>query len=346
MYSLPPVPDCEGPKLRPFQSHGTPEITFLTEIGKGAHAHVFKVQIDGRIFALKVFNFQIIDTDWLTMDQEEASKIDEKMVRLLGAQWHPFHAECRAYGRLKEARKEHLAIPCHGYIRLTEEQKKELEGRFGIKVWWSDDYDLDTDDPEVQEEFRQEERHGLHAIVKDFVEGDAPFGPEHAATMVSNVRQLHRLGIMVHDLKEDAYVAGKLVDFSKALVVPHVRFDPRFRGNPDNRARSEVHEDLAILLGMFMEWNEEHEGSPPITCDPFKDMEAAVGRLRRGPLTRDEYLKRTFNPLKIRWQKFSRHTTNTAPTTSPVARKSGRAGTKPIGVSKRKAPSRKQKTRN
>lgn len=345
MYSLPPVPDCEGPKLRPYQSHGTPEITFLNQIGKGAHGHVFKVQIDGNVFALKVFNFQIPDTDWLTMDEEEVSKIDQKMLRLLGAQWHPFHAECRAYGRLKEARKEHLAVRCHGYIRVTDQQKKEVEGRFGIKTWWGDVYGLDTDDPEAQEEFRREERHGLYAIVKDFVEGDVPFGPEHAPMMVSNIRQLHRLGIMMHDLKEDAYVAGELIDFSKALVVPHVRFDPRFRWNPDDRARSEVHEDLAILLWMFREWNEEHEGSPPITCDPFKDMEDAVSRLRRGPLTPDEYLKRAFNPLKIRWRRFSPHSANTAPTRSPMTRTSGKAGTKPTGVSKRKASSKNLKTR-
>lgn len=346
MYNLPPVPDCEGPQLQSYQFHGIPEVTFLSEIGKGAHGHVFKVQIHGKLLALKVFNFQCLDTDWLTMDQEEVNKIDEKMISLLDAQWHPFHAECRAYGRLKEAGKEHLAVGCYGYIRLTNDQKREIEGRFGIKTWWSDEYNLESDDPEWQEEMRQIEGRGLHALVKDLVEGDEPFGPEHATTMVSNIRQLHRLGIMIHDLKEDAYVAGTLVDFSKAIVVPHVRFDPRFRGNPDVKARREVHDDLCGLLWMFREWNEEHEGSPPIACNPFQDMEEAVSRLRRGPLTRDDFVKRAFNPLRVRWHKFSAHSVKPAPTKSPVTKKSGKSGTKSRGVSKRKAPSRKQKTRN
>lgn len=346
MPNLPPVPDCEGPQLHPYQSHGTSGVTFLSEIGKGAHGHVFKVQIDGNFFALKVFNFQSLDTDWLTMDPGEVNKVDEKMISLLDAQWHPFHAECRAYGRLKEAGKEHLAVGCYGYIRLTDEQKREIESRFGIKAWWGDAYELESDDPEWQEEMRQIEGRGLHALVKDFVEGDEPFGPEHATTMVSNLHQLHRLGIMMHDLKEDAYIAGILVDFSKAIVVPHVRFDPRFRGNPDHKARREVYDDLNVLLWMFREWNEEHEGSPQITCNPFQHMEEAVGRLRRGPLTWEELIKRSFNPLRIRWQKYSAHSGNPAPTKSPVTRKSGELGAKSRGVSKRKAPSRKQKTRN
>lgn len=342
MPDLPPVPDCEGPQLQPYQSSGTPEITFLEELGRGAHGHVFKVQIDGKVFALKVFNHQIVNTDWLTMDPDEACKVDEK---LLTAQWHPFNAECRAYARLKEAKKEHVAVRCHGYLCLTEAQKKELEQRFDITSWWADDYLTEFDGPYYpiyQQKLEQEGRRSLRAIVKEFITGDAPFGPEHAPAMVSDLNQIHRAGIMVHDLNEDAYVAGKLVDFSKAVVVPHIMFDPRLLGDPNDTARGEVIEDLALLKARFREWNEEHEEGPVILCDPFEAFHA-VRKLRRGPLTRDELVARCFNPLKIKWQKFSRRPIASVATKPGIVRKSGTTGKKPIGVSKRKAAGKSRK---
>lgn len=344
MPDLPPIPDCDGPQLQPYQSSGTPEITFLEEIGKGAHGHVFKVQIDGHIFALKVFNYQLIDSDWITIDPEEAPKIDEQMVKLLTAQWHPFNAECRAYARLKEVDAEHVAVRCYGYLVLSEAQTKELEDRFGIKSWWSDDYDLDTSNPDYQQEFEQEARRGLYAIVKDVIDGDVPFGPEHAPMMASDLHHLHRVGIMVHDMKEDAYVAGKLVDFSKAIVVPHVWFDPRLRGDPNRRARGEVYEDLARLLSFFREWNEEHGDRPAIKCNPFEEIESAVSRLRRGPLTWQEYMARCFNPRRIKWQKFSPGPGLSAPAGRAAVRKSFHSKSTSMRVSKRKAQLRNGKT--
>ncbi|KAJ4412865.1 hypothetical protein N0V82_008716 [Gnomoniopsis sp. IMI 355080] len=343
MRGLPPLPDCEGPQLHPYQSSGTPEITFLEEIGVGAHGHVFKVRIEGKIFALKVFHYQLPDSDWLTMDPDEVHKIDEKMESLLTAQWHPFNAECRAYGRLKETKKEHLAARCYGYLVLSEEQKKHLEDRFGVNSWWSEDYHPDryceVYHQELQQKKAQEERRGLHAMIKEFVHGDAPFGPEHARMMLSDLHQLHRVGIVVYDLKEDAYVAGKLVDFSKAVVVPHIKFDVRLRVNLDDVARSAVCDDLGSLLYLFNEWNEEHEGCPPIECDPFKEMENAVSRLRRGPLdpmNRKEYIDRCFNPRKIKWR-------TPVPKGRAADRKSANPGTRPKGVSKRKANSKSRK---
>lgn len=52
---LPPAP---GPKLGPFQSpHGNtgpPRIEFLKELGQGEYSVVWKVTIDGALFALKL----------------------------------------------------------------------------------------------------------------------------------------------------------------------------------------------------------------------------------------------------------------------------------------------------
>ena len=39
---------------------------------------------------------------------------------------HPFNCESRAYARLKEVGKENVAVPCYGYIVLSEEQREDL----------------------------------------------------------------------------------------------------------------------------------------------------------------------------------------------------------------------------
>lgn len=52
MTDFPQVP---GPKVKQFESpNGLVKIHFIHHIGKGIHAHVWKVQIDGNIYALKI----------------------------------------------------------------------------------------------------------------------------------------------------------------------------------------------------------------------------------------------------------------------------------------------------
>lgn len=345
MPVLPPVPDCEGPKLHPYQPDGTPEISFLELIGQGAHGNVFKVQIDGKILALKVFKYQHVDSDWLTMADDEWEKVDTE---LLTAQWHPFHAECRAYARLKEAKKEDLAIRCYGYLHLTEEQKKEVEDRFGIGSWWDDDYNLFRQDPDpvVQQFFQRESSRPLRATVKDFIHSDVPFGPQHATKMLKDLRQLHRCGIVVWDVKEDAYIDGKLVDFSKAVVSPHMKFDTRLslRTDLDREARDAVFSDLSGLYVMFKDWNEEHEDGPHITCHPLPTR----SRLRGGRLSQEELIARCFNPRVVDWQKFSRRSVGFAAVGAKKAtsRNSRTTGRKPNGVLKQKAPTKSKRTRS
>lgn len=38
----------------------------------------------------------------------------------------PFNCECRAYGRLKQERREDLAVRLYGYILLTREQEEAV----------------------------------------------------------------------------------------------------------------------------------------------------------------------------------------------------------------------------
>lgn len=48
------LPQCEGPKLQPFDVRGPQKIEFLDYLGEGLHAHVFKVKVLGRVYTLKV----------------------------------------------------------------------------------------------------------------------------------------------------------------------------------------------------------------------------------------------------------------------------------------------------
>lgn len=51
---LVPLPPCDGPKLKAFDFKGKQAIEFLEYAGEGLHAHVFKVRIKNKIYALKL----------------------------------------------------------------------------------------------------------------------------------------------------------------------------------------------------------------------------------------------------------------------------------------------------
>lgn len=308
MVDLPPVPDCEGPRLNPYNPKGTPEIEFIDEVGKGAHAHVFKVRIEGKVFALKVFMNQLIGADWVTPHADQWDNVDDK---LLTAQWHPFNAECRAYGRLCETGKERLAVRCHGYTLLTDSQEQELADRFGIQSWWDDDYDIDPSDPDYDQGPRR-------AMIKDFIDFDQPFSPKDAPRMIRDLNQLHRCGIVVHDVKEDAYLGGKLADLSKAITVPHMMFSTPLGTDLDYLARYEVHSDLSLLGGMFSDWNEDHEDGPRIVCRPLPDGKV-YEKLRSGKRSMNDIVNGCLNPREIDWRKFGSRPRKTAPTASRMA---------------------------
>lgn len=49
----------------------------------------------------------------------------------LAAYLDPFNSECRAYARLREAGKEHLAVRCHGYLCFSESYLEESGATLG-----------------------------------------------------------------------------------------------------------------------------------------------------------------------------------------------------------------------
>lgn len=51
---LPPLPECEGPRLEPFSVEDDVDIEFISPIASGGHAVLWQVAIQGRVYALKM----------------------------------------------------------------------------------------------------------------------------------------------------------------------------------------------------------------------------------------------------------------------------------------------------
>lgn len=72
-----------------------------------------------------------------------------------------FYNECRAYGKLVEAKLNgEVAVRCHGYLMLSHEQEDELDRRFGITDW---------NRPIEQYDMSPSKRPLLRAIVKNLI---------------------------------------------------------------------------------------------------------------------------------------------------------------------------------
>lgn len=123
----------------------------------------------------------------------------------------PFHCECRAYGRLKEAGREDLAVRCFGYVFLNQAQEDELAQR-GFTDW--DRCDAVKGRP-------------IRGIVKEYIpdDGNGPFTYEMLPRMRRDIQDLNRLGIVTWDVRVDNYRGGRLVDFSQAHTAPHMKLD-------------------------------------------------------------------------------------------------------------------------
>jgi len=128
-----------------------------------------------------------------------------------------FYAECRAYGRIKEEQekgrlKRSIAIPCHGYLLLQEEDLQALRDR-GV--------DLGEDD--IDDEARQLLGCGQHAraIVKDIASNDTGICAKNMRRVLADIRQLNQLKIYNKDIRSQNYRDGLLVDFGSSWTEPH-----------------------------------------------------------------------------------------------------------------------------
>ncbi|KAK1771498.1 kinetochore Sim4 complex subunit FTA2-domain-containing protein [Phialemonium atrogriseum] len=215
-----PMPTVEGPKLQPFDFGGKEDIDFLDPImidEEGAlTSFVVQASIGGRVYALKLFKFHPF-YHWGQWPYGRPIPDGEELYD----HWEFFINECRAYGRLKEAGREDLAAKCHGYFFLKEEDEKVLEDKYGLdpSAW-------DIDDARKDASSKDGQYRPIRVLVKDFVPGDIDFHPRQIPRMLQDLISIQNLGLVVGDMKRDAYVNGVLVDFSHSMTTPHPAITP------------------------------------------------------------------------------------------------------------------------
>ncbi|KAK3985285.1 kinetochore Sim4 complex subunit FTA2-domain-containing protein [Cladorrhinum sp. PSN332] len=225
------LPDVPGPKLPPFTPTGFAEIEFLEFLGneEDADSNVWKVNIklndEWKVYALKMFTRSVVcgreyeavsfqcDLTWDQVDEAFKS---------------PFSAECRAYGRLKEAGREDLAFKAYGYLLISLAQQAQL-----YKTWFG--YEPNDEDLDIlwkrDAEFRDIP---IYAIVKELVAApDSHDDSEETQSRLKVLRpcqvrklwedlqEIHNLGIVVRDINYFNYLEGKLIDFSRAWTTFH-----------------------------------------------------------------------------------------------------------------------------
>ncbi|CAJ2502651.1 Uu.00g100450.m01.CDS01 [Anthostomella pinea] len=171
----------------------------------------------------------------------------------------PFYCECRAYGRLKETRNENLAIKTYGYIIFDSDSDND---EFVDTI-------ISDGEPSTQKAFRGNDYHRFNpthlrvtedvrpgrGIVKQLVQDKPEFRRSMIPQMMKDIESLHKLGIYVGgNIRADAYLDGKLIDFSRAWTVPHDRLDGEM-GSPDDLTGFEDFEAFDHLIDR---WNEEH----------------------------------------------------------------------------------------
>lgn len=157
----------------------------------------------------------------------------------LNCYFDPFYNECRAYGKLIDAKLNgEVAVRCHGYLMLSPEHEDELDHRFGITGW---------NRPIEEYDKSPSERQPLRAIVKDLVLEDTEWIPRIANKMLRDLKKMRKLEIYTMDIKPENYKAGLLVDLSLALTAPHVVFQIK----PEFQTRGYKNQDLVDFDAMM-----------------------------------------------------------------------------------------------
>lgn len=238
---LVPLPLCDGPKLPPFQfPDSKQEIIFLEYIGQGAHSHVFKIEIQKQVYALKLFRFTY-PHDWIGYrgpddEDDNGEYLDAPGLCTAYHYMEPFNCECRAYGRLQDSGyADDMAIKCLGYVLLDEETERAMMEQFDAEDLVFDGIE-EYDTGEIRAHFQQPPLRGIVKklgcpLVKDHEVLTTPL----ARRMLRDTTRLHQLGIISVDIASRQYIDGKLADFSTTVTAPHPMLTPEL--NPGLSSR-------------------------------------------------------------------------------------------------------------
>lgn len=186
----------------------------------------------------------------------------------------PFYNECRAYGRLREMKMEHVSVRAHGYVKLqiTDALWPMVQP---IIPKYATGFMRNVYDVFGSSEFYPDVP--LWGIVKDWVESRHTQGspnlqmpseeittvywqqfrrePTYWAKWLRDLHQLHKCGIVMRDVKCDQWIESTLVDLSCAFTIPHF-FGPEAGLKPRWTFQSLAAHDLVAMQRCIVDpWN-------------------------------------------------------------------------------------------
>ncbi|KAI0410872.1 kinetochore Sim4 complex subunit FTA2-domain-containing protein [Xylaria grammica] len=266
----PPLPrSITGPKLKAFEGD-IESVQFKKLLGPDddeqshsqiPHSRVFRVTIEGKTFALKIFNFFSLEEIRPDAFGKE-HLLKDNVVR---HQLDPFYAECRAFGLLVEKKRDdELAVRCHGYVFLSETLERRLERDFGIRDW----------NRKAEDEGSQ-----LRAIVKDYIQWRSLRHRKTFEVMRKKLEELNKLGIYNMDIREANYLGGRLFDFSIAITFPHLSLWPKLWSV--EQILNEKENDLACFDSMVKRVRKKEESERVILPPTEKQQSRPVTRSQK-----------------------------------------------------------------
>ncbi|KAJ8124547.1 hypothetical protein O1611_g9094 [Lasiodiplodia mahajangana] len=214
------LPECEGPKLKAFPYRNSP-ITWIEWMNhadgvplRGGEGYVFKVEINSKVYALKVFKFFNPLRYKNDLEPIRGKTVTDAE---LGFHTDPFYAECRAYGQIETCRKRQglkrkYIADCYGFLALKKADEKVL-GEYGIDLWC----DIPPDD-----EFRKRaEGSPIRALVKEYIEDDVQIDERAVKRMATAIKWMNRNNILIADIHPRNYKNGYILDFGTSWTKPH-----------------------------------------------------------------------------------------------------------------------------
>ncbi|KAE8306974.1 kinetochore Sim4 complex subunit Fta2 [Aspergillus transmontanensis] len=112
------------PMLRRFNYYDN-QISYQELLGCGGEGVVYRVYIEGKQYALKIFQTWIYKPDYC------------RSIGVSKSRWPyitSFSHECRAFARLDSMGENGTwAVKCHGWIKLSDEQFQHIQREWGTK---------------------------------------------------------------------------------------------------------------------------------------------------------------------------------------------------------------------
>lgn len=182
----------------------------------------------------------------------------------------PFFCECRAYGKIQEALADGTltsspAVPCYGYIYLSEADEQLLESR---GIYLGGNYsDSEDEHPPAQKQ-------PLRALVKKLGSSKSGVTVRKQGKIYTGILQLNLLKIYNRDIRADNYSDGLLVDFGSSMTEPHILLDAF-----DKDEKEEVYFEDDVMFKTML--SDEHINLN-IDCTAIRSARDAKLGLKRG----------------------------------------------------------------